>query len=177
MAEAARLEPLAEEPAQLYSARPPFTIDPRTTFAPRAAAALGGSAVAHQEQVTERYWTWCSKWYVPYPCRKTRTVTKWCYDFSYLTVDYHYVYTNYVGCELNALYSWRKWELNGSGDSFTLYFVTRCFDNLKTSSGPCSPQDAVIFLKKALGDDYDDVVTGKRQFGESSSSGAGSGAG
>lgn len=38
-----------------------------------------------QREVTERYWGWCTKWYVPYPCRKTRTVLKWCYDFSYLT--------------------------------------------------------------------------------------------
>jgi hypothetical protein len=125
--------------------------------------------VAHQEQVVEHYWGWCSKWYVPYPCRKTRTVTKWCYDFSYLTVEYHYVYTNYVGCELNSLYPWRTFQLNGSGDSFTLYFVTRCFDSLKTSSGSCSPQNAVAQLKRVLGADFDKVVRGEGQFGEAAS--------
>ena len=121
----------------------------------------------HQEQITETYWGWCSKWYIPYPCRKTRTVTKWCYDFSYLTVDYHYIYTNYVGCEFNQLYSWRKWELSGSGDQFTLYYVTRCYDSLKQSTGPCSPDLALTELRRVLGDDFEKVLSGEVQFGES----------
>jgi hypothetical protein len=125
--------------------------------------------VAHQEQVVEHYWGWCSKFYVPYPCRKTRTVTKWCYDFSYLTVDYHYVYTNYVGCELNHLYVWRDWELSLSGDNFTLYFVTKCYDSLRPAKGPCSPEIAVEQLKQVLGPDFDSVVRGERHFGESDS--------
>jgi hypothetical protein len=133
------------------------------------AAALGGFVVPHQQQVIERYWGWCSKWYVPYPCRKSRTVTKWCYDFSYLTVDYHYVYTNYVGCELNQLYAWRQWEPNFSGGAFTLYFVTRCFDNLKTSTGPCSPEIAVTHLKQALGPDFEEVIRGQGQLSEEAS--------
>ena len=119
-----------------------------------------------QEQIVEHYWGWCSKWYVPYPCRKSHTVTKWCYDFSYLTVDYHYVYTNYVGCELNKLYSWREWEPNFSGDSFTLYFITKCYDGLKQASGPCSPEIAVTYLKQVLGSDFDKVTQGERPFGE-----------
>jgi hypothetical protein len=113
--------------------------------------------MAYQQQVAERYWGWCRKWGIPYPCRKTRTVTKWCYDFSYLTVDYHYVYTNYVGCELNQLYPWRQWELNLSGDVFTLYFVTRCFDNQKTSSGPCSPE-VIGRLQTMLGSEQREPV-------------------
>ena len=123
----------------------------------------------HQEQVVERYWGWCSKWYVPYPCRKSRTVTKWCYDFSYLTVDYHYVYTNYVGCELNQLYPWRQWEFSGSGGAFNLYLVTKCFNDLKESSGACSPGDAVAYLKRALGPDFDRVLRGEGEFGETAS--------
>jgi len=130
---------------------------------------MGGPQVAHQEQVVEHYWGWCSKWYVPYPCRKSRTVTKWCYDFSYLTVDYHYVYTNYVGCELNQLYAWRKWEPNFSGNSFTLYFVTKCFDSLKEAKGPCSPELAITQLKRVLGSDFDKVIRGEGQFGEAAS--------
>jgi hypothetical protein len=118
--------------------------------------------MAYQQQVTERYWSVCWKWIVPYPCRKTRTVTKWCYDFSYLTVDYHYVYTNYVGCELNRLYSWRQWELNFSGDVFTLYFVTRCFDNQKTSSGACSPE-LIARLQAMLASEQREAVQASRE--------------
>jgi hypothetical protein len=88
-----------------------------------------------------------------------------------LTVDYHYVYTNYVGCELNQLYAWRTWELNFSGDSFTLYFVTKCYDNLKETTGPCSPDLAVIELKRILGDDFEKVMRGEVQFGEQESGG------
>jgi hypothetical protein len=122
------------------------------------AAASGGSAMAYQQQVTEHYWGWCRWWGIPYPCRKTRTVTKWCYDFSYLTVDYHYVYTNYVGCELNQLYSWRQWEFSLSGGAFTLYFVTRCFDDQKTSSGPCSPEVIGRLRQMMLGSEQREPV-------------------
>jgi len=65
-------------------------------------------ACGNPEQVIEHYWTicdyefrypcgirWCRRWGIPYPCRlnyctdrmpypcrRTRTVTKFCYDFS-----------------------------------------------------------------------------------------------
>lgn len=123
----------------------------------------------HQEQVVEHYWGWCSKWHVPYPCRQTRTVTKWCYDFSYLTFDYHYVYTNYVGCELNQLYAWRDWELTLSSGASTLYFVTKCYNDLKPAKGPCSPEVAIGHLKQVLGPDFDSVIRGERKFGEPAS--------
>jgi hypothetical protein len=125
--------------------------------------------VPHQEQVVEHYWGWCKAWIVPYPCRKTRTVTKWCYDFSYLTVDYHYVYTNYVGCEVNALYSWRQFELSFRGEAFTLYFLTKCYDDRKESTGSCSPENALVELKRILGGDFDKILQGKARFGESDS--------
>ena len=35
-----------------------------------------------QETVYQKYWTWCKAWIVRYPCRKTRKVTKWCYQFD-----------------------------------------------------------------------------------------------
>jgi hypothetical protein len=34
--------------------------------------------MAQQVEVVEHYWGWCTKYYIPYPCRKTRTVKKWC---------------------------------------------------------------------------------------------------
>jgi hypothetical protein len=106
-----------------------------------------------QRQVTETYWSVCWKWIVPYPCKKSRTVTKWCYDFSYLTVDYHYVYTNYVGCEFNNLYKWRTWELSFSSGAMTLYFITKCYGSLRPQTGACSNDGAIEYVRKALGDD------------------------
>src|SRR5215207_3572771 len=92
-----------------------------------------------QRQVQETYWSVCWKWIFPYPCRKTRTVTRWCYDFSFVVVSYRGVYTNYWGCEFNQRYEWRRWELTFSFEDFTLYFYTKCFSSLLTSTGPCTP--------------------------------------
>jgi hypothetical protein len=117
------------------------------------AANLEEVVMPHQQQIVETYWTVCWKWIFPYPCRKTRTVTKWCYDFSYLVVSYRVIYTNYRGCELNISYAWRKWELNGSTEDFILYFITRCFSNLLTAGGSCTPGGAIAHLRNVLGPD------------------------
>ncbi len=114
--------------------------------------------MAQQVDVVEHYWGWCSKYYIPYPCRKTRTVKKWCYEFSYLTVDYHGVYTNYVGCEFNVLYSWRAWELTFRFEAFTLYFLTKCYSTQRPSAGSCSNDLAISYLKKTLGPDLKRVL-------------------
>ncbi|MFE9692265.1 hypothetical protein [Micromonospora sp. NPDC005806] len=105
-----------------------------------------------QRQITETYWSVCWWGFVPYPCRKTRTVTKWCYDFSYFTYDYHYVYTNYRGCEYNNLYSWRQWELSLSSGASTLYFVTKCYDTQRPRTGPCTPDTAIARAREVLGE-------------------------
>ena len=120
-----------------------------------------------EREIVERYWGVCRKWIFLYPCRKSRTVTKWCYDFSYLTVDYHGVYTNYIGCELNTLYSWRAFELTFSFDQFTLYFVTKCYGSLREEKGACSPGVATItHLRKALGSDLERVLRENKDPGE-----------
>lgn len=106
-----------------------------------------------QRQVAETYWSVCWKWIFPYPCRKTRIVTRWCYDFSYLHVSYRYVYTIYQGCELNILYRWRKFELTFRGEDFTLYFYTKCFESLLSAVGQCVPAGVIQHLKNVLGPD------------------------
>ena len=36
-----------------------------------------------QRRVVVRYWTICRGWFgIPYPCRKTREETRWCYEFT-----------------------------------------------------------------------------------------------
>src|SRR5436305_13778991 len=107
----------------------------------------------HQEQVTEKYWCpgpWPWEWFNT--C--TRTVIKWCYDFSYLTYDYHFVYTNYVGCEGNDLYAWRQFELSFSSGASTLYFITKCYNDQKERTGSCSPENAIAQVRKVLGSNF-----------------------
>ena len=102
-----------------------------------------------QVETKERYWGWCT-WR---PCRKTRTVKKWEYDFSFIVVSYRGVRTNYWGCELNRRYEWSRWEFTGSFEDFTLYFITRRFKNKLDEKGACSPSRAIAHLSNVLGDD------------------------
>jgi hypothetical protein len=63
-----------------------------------------------REKVVERYWSVCYKrvWgaKVPYPCRKSREVYKWCYHFSEGTVRHYLVYCEYEGLEGGIWYTW-----------------------------------------------------------------------
>lgn len=106
-----------------------------------------------QRQITETYWSVCWKWIFPYPCRKTRVVTRWCYDFSFVVVSYHGVYTKYWGCEFNIRYEWLRWELTFRFEDFTLYFITKCFENKLAEKGACSPGPVIAHLRNVLGPD------------------------
>lgn len=110
--------------------------------------------MAEQREIEETYWTWCSKWYIPYPCRKTRVVTKWCYDFSFIVVSDRGFYTDYWGCEFNNRYEWRSWHwIPGGFSDSTIYFVTKCFKNALESDGPCSGAIALDYLTRTFGSD------------------------
>jgi hypothetical protein len=110
--------------------------------------------MAEQREIVETYWTWCSKWHIPYPCRKSRTVTKWCYDFTFLVQSDRGIYTNYWGCEFNNRYEWRDWHWIpvGFSDS-TLYLVTKCFKDALSSKGPCSGESVETYIANALSRD------------------------
>lgn len=112
-----------------------------------------------KREVNERYWSVCYKWKVPYPCRKTRLVTKWCYDFSFVVISKRGIYTNNWGCEFNNRYKWRDWHIVpvGFGDS-TVYFVEMCFKSQRDSDGVCSSATAVDYLKRTLGPDLSRVL-------------------
>jgi hypothetical protein len=109
--------------------------------------------MGYQTEVQEKYWGWCKKWGIPYPCRKTRTVTRWCYDFSFLNASYSGIYTDYWGCEFNNRYAWRKWEFTGRFEDLALYFVTLCFKNQRELEGECSTTSALVHLRKFLDTD------------------------
>jgi hypothetical protein len=52
-------------------------------------------------EVTERYLGMCDGW-IDYPCRKTRTVTKWQYQNLYVKVTKLFVYCWYEACQYSS---------------------------------------------------------------------------
>lgn len=96
-----------------------------------AARTGGGFIMPEYVTVTERYWGWCT-WY---PCRKSRSVKKWCYDFSIGRVQHWLVYCRYEGCEGDTLYRWSGACLGwGSG---WFYKKRVCFKNKIEEVGVC----------------------------------------
>lgn len=97
-------------------------------------------ACGERVEVTERYWSWCSKWYVPYPCRKTRTVTKYRYDFiptrTRVSWPFH---CSWEGCCGGSLYKWSYWCWWGTGNSAWDQFNTKTsyFSSPQSPSGDC----------------------------------------
>jgi hypothetical protein len=107
--------------------------------------------MGERREIVERYWSVCWWYLVPYPCRKTRVVTKWCYDFAFIVVSNRGIFTDYWGCEFSTRYEWRDWHWIPVGfDDSTLYFVTSCFDNALEDQGPCSPALAEAYLESVL---------------------------
>jgi len=60
-----------------------------------------------KKEGTEKYWTVCTKWGVPYPCRKSRTVVWWCYSFSIWRETYFFNFVTNTACEDDKEYTWK----------------------------------------------------------------------
>lgn len=90
------------------------------------------------EEWEERYWTICWKSIFPYPCRKIRTVRKWCCLFSWVKESRWGIYCFVEGCANGQRYEWSGFCFNVFG---TEYFYNKqiCFDSEKIPSGPCEP--------------------------------------
>jgi len=92
-----------------------------------------------QETVTETYWTWCYKKVlgvkIPYPCKKSRTVTRWCYQFKSVHIHHWLFYCTFEGCEAGTLYKWGE-ACFGLGSTW-VYDVRKCFDHELDSAGTC----------------------------------------
>ena len=118
-------------------------------------------ACGEKRDVVERYWAtcyydtsvwcgfdWCS-WHgfpypcgnnycdvsIPYPCRKSRTVVKYCYDFSSFSNNCYGFYETHSGCCDGKEYDWS----DGCFGYFTGVFQsgTRCFDEPLKDNGSC----------------------------------------
>jgi hypothetical protein len=90
--------------------------------------------------VQRRYWTWCRAGIVPYPCRKSRTVTVYEYDFTPTRTRVTWpLRCQWEGCCGGSRYTWSYWCWRGTGDSAWDQFntVTRQFDSPLNPIGPC----------------------------------------
>ena len=81
-----------------------------------------------QETVYAYYWSMCKKGWFRYPCRKTRKVTKWCYQFDTLKMTCFGVFARCMGKEDNIWYKWHERCFNLFGTKW-YYNVRKCFDD------------------------------------------------
>ncbi len=92
-------------------------------------------------EVVVRYWSTCWKWgFIPYPCRKSKTVTKYKYDFSATRTRITWPFRcRWQGCCGTYLYEWSYWCWLGTGNSAWNQFntVTSYFDSPLSSIGDC----------------------------------------
>ncbi|HZO69176.1 MAG TPA: hypothetical protein VFB74_29655 [Kribbellaceae bacterium] len=101
----------------------------------------------HQQEIVVKYWSWCWKWYIPtgYPCRKSKTVMGWCYDFAAVKEYSWGVRCKGVGCEPDIEggqaggIEYTKWQWCLGFGSKTVYNVTLCSEDAWDVSGTCSP--------------------------------------
>jgi hypothetical protein len=90
------------------------------------------------QEVQERYWTWCRWWYVWYPCRKTRTVTKWCCQFVWVKETRKGLWCSLEGCSDDGLLY--KWNAFCFGFGSAVYNdVFKCFGSVREPEGECTP--------------------------------------
>lgn len=87
-------------------------------------------------QVIDRYWSVCWAWIIPYPCRKARKKTKYCYDFSVVHQSCSVFYEKLHGCCGGQEYEWSA-ACFGWVSSY-LSDVRQCFNAPLTPKGPCT---------------------------------------
>ena len=107
---------------------------------PREAAKGSAMACGEKTEVEEKYWTWCRKWKIPYPCRKSRTVTKYRYDFMPTRTRVTWPFRcRYEGCCGASLYGWTHWCWRGTGNGPWDHFntITRYFNDVQYPIGEC----------------------------------------
>jgi hypothetical protein len=93
-----------------------------------------------QRRVVVRYWGICRGWLgIPYPCRKTREETRWCYTFSLAVHRCLGAVEQFKACENGTEYHYRTWCF---GVAWSWAIITtpyeRCFKDRLDEKGPCS---------------------------------------
>jgi hypothetical protein len=86
----------------------------------------------------EGYWTVCWAWIFPYPCKKYRTVRKWCCYFSWIKETRWGFFCTLEGCAGGQKYEWTAFCFLVFGTAY-FYNITKCFDDELKPKGPCAP--------------------------------------
>jgi len=74
-------------------------------------------ACGEEVTVETRYWGWCRKWGVPYPCRKTKLSIRYRYEFTPWRPRITWPFRcRHEGCCGDNLYSWTRWCWRGTGN-------------------------------------------------------------
>jgi hypothetical protein len=104
-------------------------------------------ACGERLEVIETYWSVCRKWIFFYPCKKSRTVTRFRYDFlpwrSRITWPFR---CKYEGCCGGLLYRWTYGCWLGTGNSAWNSLTTRTeyFASKPSQVGDCPFSDGQI---------------------------------
>lgn len=104
-------------------------------------------ACGEQVERVETYWSVCWKWFVPYPCKKSRTVMRYQYDFLPWRTRITWPFRcKYEGCCGSALYTWSRWCWWGSGNGPWNQFSARTeyFESQPSGAGSCPFSDGPI---------------------------------
>lgn len=107
-------------------------------------------AVRQEVQLTE--WGVCWKWgFIPYPCRKTRTVTRYRYDFNPWRTRFSWspFRRKYQGCCNGLLYEWSYWTWSpfGTGNGPWVNTLWTYFSESQIGSiGNCPFSDGGVIL-------------------------------
>lgn len=88
------------------------------------------------QRIEETYWTVCWKWIFPYPCRKRRTVTRWCCTFDWVKETRWFFFCTLEGCAGGQRYNWTAFCFNVLGTAW-FYNIRLCFSNQMSPSGRC----------------------------------------
>ncbi len=100
-----------------------------------------------ESTTTETYWTTCyTRFGIPYPCQRTRTVTvrKFCYHFTHMEGFCVGLRARATACEGSDKYQWWEWCFgvsNSIGDDALLctpeHPCEKCYDKEKPRVGNC----------------------------------------
>ena len=101
-----------------------------------------------RQTVTVTHLGWCWKWFIPYPCNKTTTETRYQYDFRPWRTRFSWFpfRKSYEGCCGGLLFAWSYWTWStGTGNGpwvDTLW--TYLSDSEIGTTGQCPFNDPVI---------------------------------
>lgn len=99
-----------------------------------------------REETKVKEWTWCKKWGIPYPCRRTRTKVRFLYEFhqTRYVPSFFPFWEKREGCCENVVYGWKRYVWWNSPKPFDWNYhdvpVTLSFSKRLDAQGACPPR-------------------------------------